>query len=247
MATTMDRPDHRAGAPGAARRGRPGRWSSTGRRSARSGSWPSPASCSWGSCSPTWSATSRCTWAPRTSTTTASSSASCSCRSCPAPSLLWLLRIGLIVAFVLHIHAAYGLTRMNHRANGRRLRSRAATGRPPTSPAARCAGPASSSASSSSSTWPTSPGAPPTPTSCGATSYRNFVATFSRPARGRHLPRRQPRPRHPPVPRRLVDVPEPRAQQPPLERLAARLRHRLRRRDRGHERQLPDRGDDRAS
>ena len=40
-------------------------------------------------------------------------------RSCPrsrAPSSLWLLRIGLIVAFALHIHAAYALTRMNHRA-----------------------------------------------------------------------------------------------------------------------------------
>ena len=35
-----------------------------------------------------------------TSTTTASSCASSSCRSCPAPSFLWLLRIGLIVAFV---------------------------------------------------------------------------------------------------------------------------------------------------
>jgi succinate dehydrogenase / fumarate reductase cytochrome b subunit len=30
---------------------------------------------------------------------------------------LWLLRIGLITAFALHIHSAYSLTRMNHRAN----------------------------------------------------------------------------------------------------------------------------------
>lgn len=29
---------------------------------------------------------------------------------------LWLMRSGLIVAFVLHIHAAYGLTRINHAA-----------------------------------------------------------------------------------------------------------------------------------
>ncbi len=30
--------------------------------------------------------------------------------------LLWVIRIGLIVAFALHIHAAYALTVMNHRA-----------------------------------------------------------------------------------------------------------------------------------
>ncbi|MGQ0433050.1 MAG: succinate dehydrogenase cytochrome b subunit [Microthrixaceae bacterium] len=36
----------------------------------------------------------------------------------PRTVFLWLLRIGLIVAFTLHIHSAYGLTRMNHRANG---------------------------------------------------------------------------------------------------------------------------------
>src|SRR3546814_12051564 len=32
---------------------------------------------------------------------------------------LWLLRTGIIVAFVLHIHSAYSLTRMNRRAIGR--------------------------------------------------------------------------------------------------------------------------------
>ncbi|MFZ6003981.1 MAG: succinate dehydrogenase cytochrome b subunit [Actinomycetota bacterium] len=36
----------------------------------------------------------------------------------PRTVLLWLMRGGLIVAFALHIHSAYGLTRMNHRANG---------------------------------------------------------------------------------------------------------------------------------
>jgi succinate dehydrogenase / fumarate reductase cytochrome b subunit len=36
----------------------------------------------------------------------------------PRTVFLWLLRGGLITAFVLHIHSAYGLTRMNHRANG---------------------------------------------------------------------------------------------------------------------------------
>ena len=34
----------------------------------------------------------------------------------PRTVMLWLLRIGLIVAFVLHIHAAYSLTVMNHQA-----------------------------------------------------------------------------------------------------------------------------------
>jgi succinate dehydrogenase / fumarate reductase cytochrome b subunit len=36
----------------------------------------------------------------------------------PRTWFLWLLRGGLIVAFVLHIHAAYALTRMNQRARG---------------------------------------------------------------------------------------------------------------------------------
>jgi succinate dehydrogenase / fumarate reductase cytochrome b subunit len=35
----------------------------------------------------------------------------------PRTVTLWLLRIGLITAFALHIHSAYSLTRMNQRAN----------------------------------------------------------------------------------------------------------------------------------
>lgn len=35
----------------------------------------------------------------------------------PRTVTLWLLRLGLITAFVLHLHAALTLTRMNHRAN----------------------------------------------------------------------------------------------------------------------------------
>jgi succinate dehydrogenase / fumarate reductase cytochrome b subunit len=35
----------------------------------------------------------------------------------PRTVALWLLRLGLITAFVLHIHSAWGLTRMNRRAN----------------------------------------------------------------------------------------------------------------------------------
>ncbi|MEX2292374.1 MAG: succinate dehydrogenase cytochrome b subunit [Acidimicrobiales bacterium] len=36
----------------------------------------------------------------------------------PRTVALWLARLGLIAAFALHIHSAYGLTRMNRRANG---------------------------------------------------------------------------------------------------------------------------------
>jgi len=34
----------------------------------------------------------------------------------PPTVFLWLMRLGLIAAFALHIHSAYGLTRMNHAA-----------------------------------------------------------------------------------------------------------------------------------
>ena len=65
----------------------------------------------------------------------------------PRTVFLWMLRIGLILAVVLHVHAAYGLTVVNHRARAVKYQSLATT-RWPTSPAARCDGPASSSASS---------------------------------------------------------------------------------------------------
>ncbi len=35
----------------------------------------------------------------------------------PRTVTLWIIRIGLILAFVFHIHSAYGLTRMNQKAN----------------------------------------------------------------------------------------------------------------------------------
>jgi succinate dehydrogenase / fumarate reductase, cytochrome b subunit len=37
----------------------------------------------------------------------------------PRTVFLWIIRIGLILAFVFHIHSAYGLTRMNQKANVR--------------------------------------------------------------------------------------------------------------------------------
>ncbi len=36
----------------------------------------------------------------------------------PRTVFLWIMRLGLIAAFALHIHSAYGLTRMNQRARG---------------------------------------------------------------------------------------------------------------------------------
>lgn len=42
----------------------------------------------------------------------------------PRTVFLWLMRIGLIVAFALHIHAAYSLTRTNHAARTTKYQSR---------------------------------------------------------------------------------------------------------------------------
>ena len=42
----------------------------------------------------------------------------------PRTSILWLLRGGLVAAFVLHIHAAYSLTYTNWKARGGRYRER---------------------------------------------------------------------------------------------------------------------------
>ncbi len=66
--------------------------------------------------------------------------------------LLWTVRIGLIAAFVFHIHARVRLTIHEPPAPGPTATSRSATTSPPTSRRARCAGPASSSPCSSSST-----------------------------------------------------------------------------------------------
>ena len=41
----------------------------------------------------------------------------------PRTIALWLMRIGLIVAAVLHVHAAYGLTRVNHAARSVKYQS----------------------------------------------------------------------------------------------------------------------------
>ena len=42
----------------------------------------------------------------------------------PRTSLLWLMRVGLLLAFVLHVHAAYALTYTNWKARGGAYRER---------------------------------------------------------------------------------------------------------------------------
>lgn len=42
----------------------------------------------------------------------------------PRTVFLWLIRLGLIAAFALHIHAAYALTRMNHAARTTKYQSK---------------------------------------------------------------------------------------------------------------------------
>ena len=99
---------------------------------------------------------------------------------------------------------------------------RRATTRSPTSPAARCAGPASSWCCSSCGTSPTSPGAGPTPTSCVAPPTATRRLALAAPG-GDPLHRRQHRARDPPLPRHLVAVPVDGVEQPPLQQVARSL------------------------
>ena len=75
--------------------------------------------------------------------------------------------------------------------------------------------------------------------------YENLAYSLERPPVAGHLHRRQPRPRHPPLPRRLEPLPEPRLDQPPVQPPPQpdppRLRRRVRRRRGGHQHHLPDR------
>ena len=163
----------------------------------------------------------------------------------PRTVFLWIMRIGLILAFAFHIHSAYSLTRMNRRASGtgyvqeprlagRQLRQpHDALDRHHRRPC------------SSSSTWPTSPGARPTPTSCGAT----CTGTSWPPSAARRWP----------IIYLVANVAlgihlfhgawsmfqSLGAQQPAVELVATRLRHRPRGAHHRHERDVPDLGADR--
>ncbi|MEZ5342701.1 MAG: hypothetical protein R2706_15015 [Acidimicrobiales bacterium] len=57
----------------------------------------------------------------------------------PEGVVLWLLRLGLIAALILHVHSAYSLNRLNAQSNNRYESS--ATTSPPTSLRVRCVGP----------------------------------------------------------------------------------------------------------
>ena len=100
--------------------------------------------------------------------------------SFPRTVVLWTLRIGLLGAVVLHIHAAYTLTLINRHARGCEVPDANATTRPPTSPAERCDGPASSCCCSCSGTSPTSRGAGSIPGYVRGDVYRNVDASLSR-------------------------------------------------------------------
>ena len=145
----------------------------------------------------------------------------------PRTVFLWIMRTGLTLAFIFHIHSAYSLTRMNKRARGTGYeQSRDWQAANIASKSMRWTGVIVGLFvifHLSDLTWGIT-----NPNYVRGDVYRNLLASFSRPGHRDHLHRRQPGPVHPPVPRRLVDVPEPRAQQPEVELLAQELRHRLR-------------------
>ena len=123
--------------------------------------------------------------ARRRSTSTARRCATCPATCCPRTWLLWGVRIGLIAAFVFHIHAAYGLTMINRKARPgatlpvearlRRRRLRVAHDALDRHHRRSC---------SSSSTSPTSRGARRTPSSCAAIrTTTSCTACSGRPSR----------------------------------------------------------------
>ena len=139
----------------------------------------------------------------------------------PRTVLLWTIRIVLILAFVFHIHSAYGLTLINRKARPAATgTSRSATTSPPTSRRARCAGPASSCCCSSifhlmDLTWGNA-----NPQFVRGDPYNNLVYSLQRPAVAIVYVVANIALGVPPVPRRLVDVPEPGHQQPALQQAA---------------------------
>ena len=118
----------------------------------------------------------------------------------PRTVFLWILRIGLIAAFVFHIHSAYSLTRMNQRARGGGyVQERDWQAADFASRTMRWTGVIVGLFlvfHLADLTWGTA-----NPDFVRGDVYRNFVATFSRPPVRGHLHRRQRGPRHPPVPR----------------------------------------------
>ena len=136
----------------------------------------------------------------------------------PRTVALWLLRIGLIVAFALHIHCAYGLTRIN--AKARPVKYKSPRDYVAVSFAARTMRWTGIIVGLfllfhlADLTWGLNA---VNPDFVRGEAYENLVYSLERPLGRRHLHRRQHRPRHPPVPRRLGHVPERRLHEPPVQ------------------------------
>ena len=198
-----------------------GPWRSTGRPSARSGSWPSPALAIMGFVFSHAVGNLKVYLGPEDFNHYGEFLRELLVPILPRTVALWLLRIGLIVAFALHIHSAYGLTRMNHRANGPGYQqSRDYLAANAASRSMRWTGIIVGLFilfHLADLTWGTRE--PRLRAGRRLPELRRHLRAADR---GGHLHRRQPRPGPAPVPRRLVDVPEPRRQQPALELVAPR-------------------------
>ena len=148
----------------------------------------------------------------------------------PAHVVLWILRTGLIVAFLLHIHAAYSLTLMNRRARPDGYEGpRHYVAANYASRTMRWSGViflAFLLFHLADLTWGIQPMAPET--WARGEVYANFVASFSRAPVTIFYVVSMVLPGDPPLSRRLVDVPEPRAQPPQLQHGEEVLRDRPR-------------------
>ena len=145
----------------------------------------------------------------------------------PRTWLLWGVRIGLIAAFVFHIHSAYGLTMINHKARpGEYQSKRDYVAADFASRTMRWTGiivVLFIIFHLTDLTW-----GPANPEFVRGDPYNNLVYSLQRPVVAIDLRRRDDRARVPPVPRRLVDVSEHGHQQPALQHGAPAVRDRLR-------------------
>ena len=153
---------------------------------------------------------------------------------------LWILRIVLITALALHLHAAYSLTLINRRARPVKYQSKrdyiAADFAARTMRWSGIIVLLFLCFHLADLTWGWF-----NPGFVRGEVYRNVDASLSRLPGGDPLPRRQHRPRHPPLPRDLEPVPVTRMEQPALQPLAPHSRHRDRHHHRGRQLLVPDR------
>ena len=158
----------------------------------------------------------------------------------PRTYALWALRLVLIGALALHLHAAYSLTVMNRRARPVKYQSK------------RDYVAADFAARTmrwtgiivllflfwhlADFTWGWF-----NPGFVRGDVYRNVDASLSPDPDRDPLHRRQHRPRDPPLPRHVEPLPIPRLEQPPLQQVAPRPGHGHRHDHRGRQRLVPDR------